>query len=80
LNDGMVCHSLGQEPQMPGKIHPEFMAGNIRKLFSPLEGNKRSFCNAWFKHWNTSKHVWIFRNDCLQQQLHAIVAFEHWLI
>lgn len=48
LNQCIVCQSVGYKPEMPEKIHPGYLAENIRKLFPLLSVNEISICEQCF--------------------------------
>jgi hypothetical protein len=53
LNQCIVCQSIGYKPEMPEKIHPGYLAENIRKLLPALEVNELSICFACAQHLST---------------------------
>lgn len=52
LNQCIVCQSFGYKPEMPEKIHPGYLAENLRKLLSPLAVNELSICTFCALHWS----------------------------
>lgn len=52
LNQCLICHTIGYKPELPIKIHPAYMAENIRSLFSPLIVNELNIREDCAKYWN----------------------------
>jgi hypothetical protein len=50
LNQCIICQSIGYKPEMPEKIHPGYLADNLRKMLSPLEVNELRVCSSCANH------------------------------
>jgi hypothetical protein len=50
LNQCIICQSVGYKPELPEKIHPGYLAENIRRFFLALTVNEISACEQCAQH------------------------------